>query len=57
MKAALKTSAKNSVENQERQFNFTWNPNSDSASLKTWEEENEEYASWTLIEDKNTATC
>ena len=30
----------------------------DSASLKAWEEENAEYATWNLIDDEQeTATC
>ena len=58
MKATLKTSANHNVENQEPHFHFKCNPASDSASLKTWEEENEEYATWDLIfEEQDTATC
>jgi len=39
-------------------LDFILNPPSDSASLKAWEEENAEYASWNLIDDeKDTASC
>jgi hypothetical protein len=44
MKAASKTSANHTNENHESHFHFNWNPTSDSASLKAWEEENAEYA-------------
>ena len=58
MKATLKTSANHNVENQEPNFHFKCNPASDSKSLKAWEEENEEYATWDLIfEEQDTATC
>ena len=58
MKTASKTSANHNVENLESHFHFNWNPTSDSASLKAWEEENAEYATWNLIDDeKDTASC
>jgi hypothetical protein len=50
MKTASKTSVKTNVENPNFHFNFNWNPNEDSASLKAWEEENAEYATWNLID-------
>ena len=57
MKTTLKTSAETNVENQKSNFNYKWNPTSDSKCLKTWEEENEEYATWDLIfEEQDTAT-
>jgi hypothetical protein len=58
MKTASKTSANNNVENLELHFHFNWNPTSDSDSLKAWEEENSEYATWNLIDDEQeTASC
>ena len=58
MKTASKTSANFNVENPELHFHFNWNPTSDSASLKAWEEENAEYATWNLIDDEqDTASC
>ncbi len=58
MKTASKTSANHSVENQNSQFHFILNPTSDSDSLKAWEEENAEYATWNLIDDEqDTASC
>ena len=58
MKTASKTSQKTTSENPELHFHFNWNPNSDSASLKAWEEENAEYASWNLIDDgKDSPSC
>ena len=39
-------------------FNQKINSIGDSASLKAWEEENAEYATWNLIEDEQeTSTC
>jgi len=58
MKTASKTSANNNVENPELHFHFNWNPTCDSDSLKAWEEENAEYATWNLIDDEqDTASC
>ena len=58
MEATLKTPAKTNVGNQKSQISYKWNPNSDSASLKQWEEENPEYATWDItFEEKDTATC
>ena len=58
MKTANETYANYSVENPSTNFQFRLAPNTDSASLKAWEEENEEYASWELINiDKEPATC
>ena len=58
MKTASRTSEKINVENPELHFNFKWNPTSDSARLKAWEEENAEYATWNLIDEGQiTATC
>ena len=58
MKTASKTSANNNIETQEQHFNFNWNPSEDSASLKAWEEENTEYATWNLIDDEQESfTC
>ena len=58
MKTASKNSAKTNVENPELHFHFKWNPTSDSASLKAWEEENAEYATWDMIDDEqDTASC
>jgi len=58
MKTASKTSANHNVENQESHFHFNWNSTSDLASLKAWEEENAEYATWNLIEEEqDTASC
>ena len=49
MKTSKETYANYSVENPSTNFQFKWASNTDSASLKAWEEENEEYASWELI--------
>jgi len=58
MKTASKTSVKTNVENPNIHFNFNWNPTEDSASLKAWEEENAEYATWNLIDDEQEpASC
>ena len=58
MKTASKTSANNNLENPELHFHFNWNPTSDSDSLKAWEEENAEYATWNLIDnEQDTASC
>jgi len=57
MKTASETSENN---NASPRFKFNQKINSieDSASLKAWEEENAEYATWNLIEDEQeTATC
>jgi len=58
MKTASKTSANFNVENPELHFHFNWNSTSDSDSLRAWEEENAEYASWNLIdEEREPASC
>ena len=39
-------------------FNQKIRSTEDSASLKAWEEENAEYATWNLLDDElETATC
>ena len=51
---AVEESTSKMIENQ---FKFKIASNQE-ASLKAWEEENEEYASWNLILDKkDSATC
>ena len=58
MKTASKTSETTTFETPELQFHFFWNPNSDSASLKAWEEENTEYATWNLIDEgQDSPSC
>ena len=55
MKAAEESTSK-MIENQ-YSFKFKIASNQE-ASLKAWEEENEEYASWNLVLDnKDSATC
>ena len=56
MKTASKTSVKTNVKNPN--FHFNWNSTEDSASLKAWEEENAEYATWNLIDEEHgSASC
>ncbi len=57
MTTASKTSEKNISENQNIHFHCKWNPNSDSASLKAWEEENPEYATWDITDDQQEPSC
>ena len=58
MKTASKSSQKTTFETPELQFHFNWNPNSDSDSLKAWEEDNTEYATWNLIDDgQDSPSC
>jgi len=55
MKTATESTSK-MIENQFN-FNFVFASNQEP-SLKAWEEENEEYASWNLILDKqDIASC
>jgi len=49
----MKTAEENTSKMIENQFSFKFKIASiQEASLKAWEEENEEYASWNLILDK-----
>ena len=52
MKTALIATGIKNGENTGFQFNFSFCPAEDSASIKTWEEENGEYTSWNLIIDR-----
>jgi len=46
---------KSKIKESEQGFHFDFNfcPAEDSASIKTWEEENVEYTSWNLIVEKS----
>ena len=46
---------KSKIKESEQGFHFDFNfcPAEDSASIKTWEEENVEYSSWNLIVEKS----
>ena len=49
----MKTAEESTSKMIENQFNFNFKPASNQeASLKAWEEENEEYTSWNLVLDK-----
>lgn len=52
MKTAEVVTAIKNGESQGFHFNFSFCPAEDSASIKTWEEENGEYTSWNLIVDQ-----
>jgi len=48
----MKTAEESTSKMIENQFNFKFKiASNQEASLKAWEEENEEYATWNLIED------
>ena len=50
----MKTVEESTSKMIENQYSFKFRiASSQEASLKAWEEENEEYASWNLILDKN----
>ena len=50
MKTANETPVNYSIETPTTNFSYRWNATSDGASLKAWEEENEEYATWDILE-------
>jgi len=55
----MKTVEESTSKMIENQYSFKFKiVSNQEASLKAWEEENEEYASWNLILDKkDSATC
>jgi len=55
----MKTATESTSKMIENQFNFNFIfASSQEPSLKVWEEEHEEYASWNLVIDKNdTVSC
>ena len=55
----MKTATESTPKMNENQFNFNFKfAFSQEPSLKAWEEENEEYASWNLVLDKkDTVSC
>ena len=55
----MKTAEESTSKMIENQYSFKFKIASNlEASLKAWEEENEEYTSWNLILDKQTSiTC
>ena len=53
----MKTAEESTSKMIENQCNFKFKlASNQEASLKAWEEENEEYASWNLILDKKDST-
>jgi hypothetical protein len=58
----MRTTASQSVSKNEGNFqyhiDYRFRPTEDSASLKAWEEENEEYATYNIIVDEpEEASC
>jgi len=58
MKTVARTAENKNEGNLNSRIDYKFKPTEDSASLRAWEEENAEYASWNLIiDEQDYASC